>query len=132
MNGAGPFAMPTMNMDGNDVDAVIEMVSSAAERARKGQGPTYICANTYRFRGHSMSDPLKYRSKEEAEAARARDPITIYEKRLREGQRVEGMLRIGAGAPTKVQLEIGRRIYFEEGELRVPPTFKPTEEEKTD
>src|SRR5437867_823564 len=83
------FAMPTLNMDGNDVDAVIEMVGDAAERARKGQGPTYICANTYRFRGHSMSDPLKYRSKEEAEAARQRDPITIYEKRLREGKRID-------------------------------------------
>jgi pyruvate dehydrogenase E1 component alpha subunit len=83
------FNMPAMNMDGNDIDAVIEMVGAAADRARKGQGPSYIVANTYRFRGHSMSDPLKYRSKEEAEAARLRDPITIYEKRLREGKRID-------------------------------------------
>ena len=53
-------------------------------------------------------------------------------QRLREGQRVEGRLRIGAGAPTKVQLEVGKRIYFEEGELLVPATFDPTEEEKRD
>jgi len=53
-------------------------------------------------------------------------------QRLREGQRVDGMLRIGSGAPAKVQLEAGKRIYFEEGELLVPPTFKPTAEEKKD
>lgn len=53
-------------------------------------------------------------------------------ERLREGQRLEGMLRIGSGAPTKVQVEVGKRIYFEEGELRMPHTFDPTEEEKKD
>jgi hypothetical protein len=42
------------------------------------------------------------------------------------------MLRIGSGAPTKVQLEVGRRIYFVEGELLVPPARGPTEEEKKD
>ena len=83
------FNLPTLNMDGNDLDTVIETVGAAAERARKGQGPTYISANTYRFRGHSMSDPLKYRSKEEAEAARQRDPITLYEKRLRERKMID-------------------------------------------
>jgi hypothetical protein len=60
------------------------------------------------------------------------DRKNVASERLREGQRVEGMLRIGSGAPTKVQLEVGRRIYFEEGELQVPPTFDPTEEEKRD
>ena len=53
-------------------------------------------------------------------------------QRLREGQRAEGMLRIGSGAPTKTQLEVGKRIYFEEGELLVPPTFDPTDEERRD
>jgi len=42
------------------------------------------------------------------------------------------MLRIGSGAPTKMQLEVGKRIYFEEGELLVPPTFDPTDEERRD
>jgi pyruvate dehydrogenase E1 component alpha subunit len=83
------YNMPTLNLDGNDVDSVIETMSAAADRARKGQGPTFISANTYRFRGHSMSDPLKYRSKEEAEAARQRDPITRYEKRLRENHLID-------------------------------------------
>jgi pyruvate dehydrogenase E1 component alpha subunit len=83
------FNMPTVTLDGNDLDAVIETMNTAAERGRKGQGPTYIVANTYRFRGHSMSDPLKYRSKEEAEAARLRDPITLYEKRLRDAKLID-------------------------------------------
>jgi hypothetical protein len=53
-------------------------------------------------------------------------------QRLREGQRVDGMLRIGSGTPSKVQVEIGKRIYFEEGELLMPPTFDPTAEETSD
>lgn len=79
--GAG-FAMPYRNFDGNDVDIVISEMTEAADRARRGEGPSFFSANTYRFRGHSMSDPLKYRSKEEAEKAKLRDPITIYSQRL--------------------------------------------------
>src|SRR5436853_47390 len=78
------FAMPHYHVDGNDVDTVIEEMTKAAERARRGEGPSYIVADTYRFRGHSMSDPLKYRTKEEQERAKLRDPITLYQSRLRE------------------------------------------------
>ena len=78
------YAMPTKSIDGNDLDVVIAEMKAASDYCRAGNGPTYISANTYRFRGHSMSDPLKYRTKEEAEKARLRDPITIYENRLRE------------------------------------------------
>jgi hypothetical protein len=52
--------------------------------------------------------------------------------RLREGQRVEAMLQIGSAAPSKVQLEVGRRIYFVERELLMPPVDDPTDEEKKD
>jgi hypothetical protein len=52
--------------------------------------------------------------------------------RLRQGQRVEAMLRVGSTSPKSVQIEAGPQIYFEEGELLVPPTFKPTSEEKRD
>src|SRR4051812_9511549 len=61
------FNMPARNVDGNDIDVVIEEFSEAVERARRGEGPSYLVANTYRFRGHSMSDAMKYRTKEEAE-----------------------------------------------------------------
>ncbi len=81
--GAG-YGMPALNIDGNDLDTVIAEMTQAVERGRRGEGPTFLVANTYRFRGHSMSDAMKYRSKEEAEQARQRDPIVIYEHRLRQ------------------------------------------------
>jgi len=78
------YGMPHRNVDGNDVDTVIEEFGKAVERGRSGQGPSYLVANTYRFRGHSMSDAAKYRTAEELERAKQRDPISVYEVRLRE------------------------------------------------
>ncbi len=77
------FNMPYYNVDGMDVDIVIEAVGEAFERCRQGEGPTFLSINTYRYRGHSMSDPLKYRTKEEAERWKQRDPITLYAGRLK-------------------------------------------------
>jgi pyruvate dehydrogenase E1 component alpha subunit len=76
------YGMPAGHLDGNDIDLVIAELGKAAHRARAGEGPSYIVADTFRFRGHSMSDPMKYRSKEEADRARQRDPITLYQDRL--------------------------------------------------
>ena len=78
------YRMPHWNIDGNDIDLVMQEVAKAVDRARRGEGPSYIVANTYRFRGHSMSDPMKYRTEEEKARAKTRDPITIYADRLRE------------------------------------------------
>ncbi|HYO08620.1 MAG TPA: pyruvate dehydrogenase (acetyl-transferring) E1 component subunit alpha [Tepidisphaeraceae bacterium] len=78
------FNVPHKNIDGNDIDTVIKEMTEAADRGRRGEGPTFLVANTYRFRGHSMSDAMKYRTKEEMEKAKLRDPIAIYEVRLRE------------------------------------------------
>jgi pyruvate dehydrogenase E1 component alpha subunit len=83
MRGCG-YAMPHYHVDGNDLDTVIEKFGEAKERAGAGEGPSYIVADTFRFRGHSMSDPLKYRTKEEAERAKLRDPITLYQARLKD------------------------------------------------
>lgn len=69
------YDMPSEPVDGMNVEAIHESVSRAAERARKGEGPTYLEFRTYRFRGHSMSDPQKYRTKEEVEEYKLRDPI---------------------------------------------------------
>lgn len=80
--GAG-FNMPYYNVDGMDVDTVIDAVGEAFARGRAGEGPTFLSINTYRYRGHSMSDPLKYRSKEEAEKWKARDVIQAYGERLK-------------------------------------------------
>jgi len=78
------YNMPHYNIDGNDVDVVMKELGAAADRARRMEGPSYVVANTFRFRGHSMSDPLKYRTKEEQERARLRDPIGLYATKLHE------------------------------------------------
>ena len=78
------YSMPYYNVDAMDVDVVIDALEEACERARKGDGPTYLSMNTYRYRGHSMSDPLKYRTKEEADKWRSRDPIQLYAAKLKD------------------------------------------------
>jgi pyruvate dehydrogenase E1 component alpha subunit len=83
------FDMPCKGIDGNDLDEVMREAAAAAERARRGEGPSYLVANTYRYRGHSMSDAMKYRTREELEKARQRDPIVIHEKRLRERKLID-------------------------------------------
>jgi pyruvate dehydrogenase E1 component alpha subunit len=69
------YEMPSMPVDGMDVEAVHHAVAKAAQRARAGEGPTLLEFRTYRYRGHSMSDPQKYRTKEEVEAYKQLDPI---------------------------------------------------------
>jgi len=69
------YDMPSESIDAMSPEAVHESVSRATERARKGEGPTFIEMCTYRYKGHSMSDPQKYRTKEEVEAYKKLDPI---------------------------------------------------------
>lgn len=69
------YEMPSFAVDGMTVEAVHEAIEEAVERARKGNGPTLLEMKTYRYRGHSMSDPAKYRTKEEVENYKAQDPI---------------------------------------------------------
>jgi pyruvate dehydrogenase E1 component alpha subunit len=93
---ASGYRIPHKNIDANDIDVVIKEFGEAVNRARRGEGPSYFSANTYRFRGHSMSDAMAYRSKEELEKARQRDPILLYSNRLKEkglitDQQLEGM-----------------------------------------
>lgn len=72
---ADAYEMPSESVDAMKVEDVHVAVARAAERARKGEGPTLLEFRTYRFKGHSMSDPAKYRTKEEVEAYRRRDPL---------------------------------------------------------
>jgi pyruvate dehydrogenase E1 component alpha subunit len=69
------YDMPSFQVDGMRCETMHEAVASAAVRARKGDGPTLLEVKTYRYRGHSMSDPGTYRSKEEVEAYKKLDPI---------------------------------------------------------
>jgi len=79
---ASAYDMPGLAVDGMDPMAVYEAVSAALERARRGEGPTLIEAKTYRWYGHSRSDPRKYRTKEEEQAWRDRDPLKTFGQRL--------------------------------------------------
>ena len=67
--------MPSAAVDGMECETVHEAMNEAVLRARKGEGPTLLEIKTYRYRGHSMSDPAKYRSKEEVEEYKKKDPI---------------------------------------------------------
>ncbi len=69
------FDMPCAPVDGMDPVAVHNAMDEALQRARAGEGPTFLEMRTYRYRGHSMSDPAKYRTKEELEEYKAKDPI---------------------------------------------------------
>jgi len=69
------YDMPSKPVDGLTVEAVHEAVEEAAERARRGDGPTLLEMKTYRYRGHSMSDAQTYRTKEEVKEYQKNDPI---------------------------------------------------------
>jgi pyruvate dehydrogenase E1 component alpha subunit len=77
------YGIPGIQVDGMDVLAVYEASKKAIEHIRSGKGPMLMEVKTYRYRGHSMSDPAKYRSKEEVEDYKEnRDPITQFRKFL--------------------------------------------------
>lgn len=72
---ADSYEMPADTIDGMSAEDVHEGVSRAVKRAREKGGPTLIEIKTYRYKGHSISDPQKYRSKEEVEEYKDKDPI---------------------------------------------------------
>ena len=73
---ADAYEMPADKIDGMTAEAVHEGVARAVKRAREGDGPTLLEMKTYRYRGHSVSDPQKYRTKDEVEEYKNQDPIT--------------------------------------------------------
>ena len=73
---ADAYEMPGDKIDGMTAEAVHEGVARAVKRAREGDGPTLLEMKTYRYKGHSVSDPQKYRSKDEVEEYKNQDPIT--------------------------------------------------------
>ncbi len=83
------FNIPGEEVDGMDVVAVREAGKRAVEHARSGKGPMILEMKTYRYRGHSMSDPAKYRTKEEVDEQKAKhDPIEHVKKQLLDGGHV--------------------------------------------
>lgn len=81
---ADSYEMPGDKVDAMKAEAVHEAVERAVKRAREGGGPTLLEMKTYRYKGHSISDPQKYRTKEEVEEYRGKDPITSVLQTLKE------------------------------------------------
>jgi pyruvate dehydrogenase E1 component alpha subunit len=101
---AEPYKMPGVRVDGMDVLEVYGATMEAVARAREGDGPSLIEAVTYRFRGHSMSDPAEYRSKREERIWQERDPIKNLRRRML-GERHVAEARLG-----EIEAAVGREI----------------------
>jgi pyruvate dehydrogenase E1 component alpha subunit len=76
------YDMPSEQVDGMSVEAVHEAFQRAAKHIRAGHGPYYLEIQTYRYRGHSVSDPAKYRSKEEVEEYKDMDPVIVTQNKI--------------------------------------------------
>ena len=106
------YDMPSFAVDGMNVEAVHEAVAEAADRARRGDGPTLLEMRTYRYKGHSMSDPQKYRTKEEVEEYKQRDPIeqvlgTIRDHKILTEEEIEAII-------SKVKNQVTEAVTFAE------------------
>jgi pyruvate dehydrogenase E1 component alpha subunit len=106
------YDMPSFTIDGMNVEAVHEAVTEAANRARKGDGPTLLEMRTYRYKGHSMSDPQKYRTKEEVEEYKQRDPVeqvlaTIRDNKILTEEEIEAII-------AKVKTQVSDAVKFAE------------------
>jgi len=109
------MSLPVTQVDGMDVGAVREAAVDVVARIRNGGGPEFVEARTYRFVGHSRSDPGKYRPEGELDRWRERDPLTVAATLLRE--------RLGAAAQeiARVEAEVDEELNRVQDEaLRAP------------
>ncbi len=109
---ADAYDMPGDSVDGMSCEEVHKAIDRAVRRAREGGGPTFLEIKTYRFRGHSMSDPAKYRSKEEVEEYKEKDPInqvlkTIQDNNWATAEEIEAINE-------KVRAEVEESVRFAE------------------
>jgi len=81
---ATPYGIPGHRINGNDVELMAKTTLECVEHARAGEGPSFIEAQTYRYKGHSISDPGKYRMRDELDSYIKKDPIVVYETVLKE------------------------------------------------
>ncbi len=112
------YDMNSVRVDGNDVLAVRDAMRAAAKLAREDRQPTLIEAVSYRFRGHSVVDPDRYRDREEVERGRSHDPISMFAQRLQDA----GLLDDAALADIEeqTQQELAAAVKFAE-ESSYPP-----------
>ena len=118
---AASYRMPAWAVDGMDVVAIEDAARRAVTEIRAGGGPVFLELRTYRFRAHSMYDPERYRTKEEVEAWRQRDPVTLFPRFLADA----GLLADGDvdGIEAEVAAEIDAAVAFAEG-----GTLEPVED----
>ena len=79
-----PYEMPSMPVDGMDPVKVAEVIDKCVKHARAGKGPSLLDVKTYRYRGHSMSDPGKYRTRDEVAEMRKNGPLKALQKLILE------------------------------------------------
>jgi pyruvate dehydrogenase E1 component alpha subunit len=109
---ADAYDMPGDSVDGMDPEAVHDAVARAVKRARAGEGPTLLEMKTYRYKGHSMSDPQKYRTKEEVEEYKERDPIEVVKNILLSQHNVsEAEIEV---INERVRIEVEESVKFAE------------------
>jgi pyruvate dehydrogenase E1 component alpha subunit len=116
---AAAYGMPGVTADGMDALAVHAAAEEAVARARAGEGPTLLECLTYRFRGHSRSDRQRYRSREEVEAWRQRDPIPRLVRRMVD----EGLLteQDAAGLEAEARAAVEEAVRFAEASPEPDP-----------
>lgn len=119
------YDMPSKQIDGMNVEVVHNEIAAAAEHCRSGKGPMFLEIRTYRYKGHSMSDPAKYRTKEEEKEYKDQDPVNIIEATLlkKKYATAAAIDKIKA----KVKEEIDAAVKFAEDS-----EFPPVEEIYTD
>ncbi len=106
------YEMPSEAVDGMNPESVHEAVTRAAEHIRSGEGPYYLEIRTYRYKGHSVSDPAKYRSKNEVDEYKDKDPVKVTEKKIvEEGIATEEEIK---AIKDKIKAEIEESVRFAE------------------
>ena len=124
------YDMPSKQVDGMKCETVHEAVFEAAENARKGNGPTFLEIKTYRYRGHSMSDPASYRTKDELNSYKDKDPVettktTILKKKYASEKdldemedkiidEVEASVEFAENSPLPDPSELFKDVYVED------------------
>lgn len=127
---ADAYDMPGDSVDGMSCEEVHKAIERAVKRAREKGGPTLLDINTYRYRGHSMSDPAKYRTKEEVEEYKEKDPINVVLKTIMDNkwatedeieqinekvkQEVQESVDFAEESPLPDESEVFKDIYVED------------------
>ena len=116
---AEAYNMPSQKIDGMEILQVREATQAVVQRVRAGEGPFFLEALTYRFRGHSMADPVQYRKRTEEEKWRHKDPIVTYKtwllsQSLASEEELEGITEV-------VEREIEQAIEFADKSPLPPP-----------